>query len=156
MQRQALGCGAIVLTLLAGCGPLGPSWPDGYREAICTATARLHAADAHLAEVLAAVESADSDQVAVNSAGMEREAELAQRALDGAPAWEPGAELTSDIGLAATAFMRAAPRFRTGARQGDGPAYDTAVAEAQSAEAALGRIELDALRLTTSAGWQAC
>lgn len=145
-----------MLVLLAGCGFLGPSWPDGYREAICTATDRLHAADAHLAAVLAAVASADSDRVAVNAAGMEREAELAQQALDGAAAWEPGAELSSDIGLAATGFTRAASRFRTGAQQGDGPAYDAAIAEAQAAEAALGRIELDAERLTRSDGWQLC
>ena len=156
MQRQVLGCTALVLVLLSGCGLAGSPWPDGYREAMCTATEHLQAADAQLVAVLAAVESADSDQVAVNAAGMEREAGLAQRALDGAAAWAPGAELSSDIGLAATGFTRAAARFRTGAQQGDGPAFDAAIAEAQSAEGALGRIELDAERLTRSDGWQPC
>lgn len=123
---------------------------------MCTATEHLHVADAQLAAVLAAVKSADSDQVAVNAAGMEREAELAQRALNGAVAWTPGAELSGDLGLAVTGFRRAASRFRTGAQQGDGPAFDAAIAEAQSAEAALGETELDSERLTAAEGWPPC
>lgn len=154
MRGQVIG--SLAVLLLGACRLFGPAWPDGYRMAICAATDHLGAVHGQLASVLAAVQSQDVDQVAIGAAGMEREAGVALAAVEAAPAWHPGAALTSNLGLAAVGFMRAADQFRIGARQGSGPAFDTAVAAAQDAEAALARAELDVERLGSTNGWQPC
>lgn len=153
MRKQLLvGVGLIVL-VGGGCATAGPV---GYREAICAATAHLRAADEAGTEAAAGIEEADAEIVAIAAAGMERESSAALGEVNGAPDWEPGARLKLELTGASMAFRRAASEFRIGARQGDGPALDAAIRSAQSAEASLGRADLEAERLRTAIGWQPC
>jgi hypothetical protein len=156
MRKQLLvGVGLMVL-VVGGCATARPVGPAGYREAICAATAHLRAADEAVVQAAAGIEAADAERVAIAAAGIEREANDALGSLNGAPGWEPGARLKLELTGAAVAFGRAASAFRIGARQGDGPALDGAIASAQSAEASLGRADLEAELLRTAIGWQPC
>ena len=156
MRQHLLLSVWILVVGVGGCAIARPAWPAGYREAICAATAHLRAADDAVAEAAAGIEAADAERVAIAAAGMERESDDAQGAIDRAPGWEPGAGLRLELTSAAVAFGRAAAEFRIGARQGDGPAFDRALALAQSADASLGRADLEAERLRTAIGWQPC
>jgi hypothetical protein len=155
MRKQILVCVGLTI-LVAGCATAGPAWPARYREAICAATANLRAAEEAVAEAAAGIEAADAERVAIAAAGMERESSDALGEVNSAPGWEPGARLKLELTGASVAFDRAASEFRIGARQGDGPALDSAIASAQSAEASLGRADLEAERLRTAIGWQPC
>ena len=152
MRRHLLlPIGLLVLTI--GCGIAAPAWPSGYREAVCAATTHLRAAEGAFAEAAAGIEAADAERVAIAAAGMERESNDALDALKDAPGWAPGAQLLVDLQGAAIAFARAASEFRVGAREGDGPALDGAVASAQEGDAALARADVEGERLRNSIGW---
>ena len=156
MRKQlVIGVGFMVV-VAGGCATAGPVGPAGYRDAICAATAHLRAAHESVAEAAAGIESADAERVAIAAAGMEREADDALEAINGAPGWEPGARLRLELIGASMAFGRAAGEFRIGARQGGGPALDGAIASAQSADASLGRADLEAERLRATIGWLPC
>jgi hypothetical protein len=156
VPRRVIGSAVLAGMVLSACGIVGSAWPNGSREAVCSGTDHLQAADAQLAMTVAAMQSQDAELVAIGATGIEREAAEALAALEQAEAWGAGAELVGDLQRAAAGFERAAGQFRAGARQGNGPAYDAAVADGQGAEADLGRAALDAERLTTSNGWQPC
>jgi hypothetical protein len=149
-------CVGLIILVVGGCASPGPAWPAGYRDAICVATAHLRAAEDAVAEAAAGIEAADAERVTIAAAGMERESDDALGAIDGAPGWESGAGLRLELTGASVAFRRAASEFRIGARQGDGPALDGAIASAQSADASLGRANLEAERLRTAIGWKVC
>jgi hypothetical protein len=156
MRQHLLPCLWLLVVAVGGCAIAGPAWPAGYREAICAATAHLRAADDALTEAADGIEAADAERVAIAAAGMERESDDALGAINGAPGWEPGATLRLELLGAAVAFGRAAVEFGIGARQGDGPALDRAVALAQDADASLGRADAEAERLRTAIGWKPC
>jgi hypothetical protein len=156
MSPHVVVSAAVLASLLTGCGPVAAAWPHGYRDAICAATDAIRAVDDQLAVAARAVMSDDAEQVAVAAAGMEREAGDARSALVQAPRWDPGVTLANDLDGAAAGFLRAAQLFRTGARQGNGPALDLAVAAGQEAEAALNRTGLEGERLRNAIGWQPC
>ena len=156
MRKQLLVCVGFMVLVVGGCATGGPAEPAGYREAICAATAHLRAADDAVAEAAAGIEAGDAQRVAIAAAGMERDSDDALGAINGAPDWEPGAGLRLELTDASVAFGRAASEFRIGARQGEGPALDGAVASAQSADASLGRADLEAERLRTAIGRQPC
>lgn len=156
MRAQRFLLRGLVVVALAACSPAAPARPDGWRPAVCLATDRLHAAHGQLASALAAMTSAEAELLTVAAAGLEREAHAAAAALEDAPAWNPGSQLIAELGAAADAFARAADAFRVGARQGDGPALDRAVATAQDADAALRRAELEAERLENDQASQSC
>jgi hypothetical protein len=156
MRKQLpLSIGFTIL-LLGGCATAARPWPAGYREAICAATAHLRAADDALREAAAGIEAADAERVTIAAAGMERESDESLGAINSAPGWEAGARLRLELIDASVTFRRAASEFRIGAGQGDGPALDGAIASAHSADASLGRADLEAERLRTAIGWQAC
>jgi hypothetical protein len=153
--RRAPLAAVIVLALaLGGCVTAGPS--AAFGKAICRASDRLHAAEAEFAAAADGVALGDVDRVATGAAGMEREAQAATAALAGAGAWEPGRQLIAELEEAASGFARAATRFAAGARQGNGPALDAAVAAAQAAAAALSRADAEAARLGEAAALRAC
>ena len=156
MRQQLLPTLGLAILLAGGCATAATAWPNGYREAICTATDHLRAADDAVAEAVDGVAAAESEQVATSAAGMERDSEAARDALSEATGWAAGVHLASELSTAATAFERAAAEFGLGARQGDGPALDRAVASAQEAEAALARADVEGARLRTKNGWQPC
>jgi hypothetical protein len=155
MLQQLLS--VILLILIGGgCAIAAPAWPNGYREAACTATDHLRAADGAFAEAADGIAAGDADRVAIAAAGMERASDDALDALDGAPNWAPGAQLPVELRAAAIAFARAASEFGVGARQGDGPGLDRAVASAQDGEAALARADQEGERLRNAIGWKSC
>lgn len=155
MRHQAARPLALLTLVISAC-TLGPAWPSGYREAVCTATDHLRAADVQLTAAVRAVVAAEPEQVAVAAGGMGHEAADARAALERAPDWMPGAELIRDLGQAASDFGRAADQFSVGARQGNGPAIDGAVAAARDAQAAVARAELEGDRLRDASGWEPC
>ena len=155
MRLHLLSVGLAIL-VAGGCASAAPAWPDGYRAAACTAIEHLRAADGAFAEAADAVAAAEPDRVAIAAAGMERESNGASVALSAAPSWPAGTQLTSELSAAATAFEQAASDFAVGARQGDGPALDRAVASAQDGDAALARADFEGERLRTLIGWQPC
>lgn len=156
MRQQRLPSIGLAILLAAGCATAAPPWPDGYREAICSATDHLQAADDALAAAVAGIEAAESERVAIAAAGMERASDAAHDMLTAAPTWAAGAQLAGELSSAATAFERAARDFGVGARQGDGPALDRAVAFAQDADAALAHAGVEGERLETASGWEPC
>ena len=156
MRQQLTLSVGIAILMAGGCAMAAPAWPDGYRHAICDATDHLRAADGAFAEAVDGVAAAESEHVAVAAGGMEREADAALDALGAAPGWASGAQLADELSSAAMGFERAATGFGIGARQGDGPALDRAVAAAQDADSALARADLEAERLRSAIGWQPC
>jgi hypothetical protein len=156
MRQHLFTCVWLLVVAVGGCAIAGPAWPAGYREAICGATAHLRAADDAVAEIADGIRAADGERVTIAAAGMERQSDDALEALDGAPGWEPGARLKLELLGSSVAFGRAAVAFGIGARQGDGPAIDGALALAQNADASLGRADMEAERLRTATGWQPC
>lgn len=155
MRKQLLSVGLLIL-LGGGCAIAAPAWPNGYREAVCTATDHLRAAGDAFADAVDGMATSDAERVAIAAAGMERDSDDALDALDAAPEWAPGAQLVVELRGAAIAFARAASEFGVGARQGDGPALDQAVASAQDGDAALGRATAEGERLRNAIGWQPC
>lgn len=156
MRRHRLSSpvvAALLATLAVACGA---AWPGGYREAVCAASAHLLAADRELSAAVQGMTAEEPERVSVAATGMQREALAAAQALAAIPGWEPGAQLISDLCLAATRFAQAARLFATGARHGGGPALDRAVTTGQEAEAALSRAEGDADGLRDATGWQPC
>jgi hypothetical protein len=156
MRQHLLLCVGLLVLAVGGCAIARPAWPAGYREAVCAATAHLRAADDAFAQAADGIEVGDAERVSIAAAGMERASGDALDALDAAPGWEPGASLRLELVGASMAFGRAAVGFGIGARQGDGPALDGALALAQNAEASLGRADAEAKRLRTTIGWQPC
>ena len=156
MRQHLLPWVWLLVVVVGGCAIVGPAWPAGYREAICAATAHLRAAHGALTEAADSIEAADAERLTIAAAGMEREADDALDALDGAPGWEAGARLRVELLHASLAFGRAAVAFGIGARQGDGPALDGAVALAQNGDASLTRADAEAERLRTAIGWEPC
>jgi hypothetical protein len=154
-QQRRRGIGLVILAL-GGCAIAGTGWPAGYREAICAATAHLRAADGAFAVAADGSEAGDAERVSIAAAGMEREADDALGAISAAPRWAPGVALRLELTGAAVSFGRAAVEFGMGARQGDGPAIDGALALAQNADTSLGRADIEAERLRTAIGWQPC
>ncbi|MEP7041147.1 MAG: hypothetical protein ABI864_06185 [Chloroflexota bacterium] len=155
MRRQLVSVGLAILAA-GGCAMAAPAWPAGFREAICSATGNLQAADLAFAEAVDGVAAAESERVAIAAAGMERESDRARALLIAAPGWAAGGQLATELSTAATGFGRAASDFGIGARQGDGPALDRAVASAQDADAALARADREGKRLQTAIGWLPC
>ncbi len=145
---------AVVLALLLG-ACASPRPPAGFRDSVCVSTDHLRAADGEFAAAIDGLTAGDDDRVAIAAAGMEREADAAATALAGVEAWAPASQLTAELGEAATDFERAASQFRGGARQGNGPELDRAVASAQEASAAVSRVELEMTRLA-AAGLEPC
>lgn len=156
MRQRLLLPVVLVIVVAGGCATTGPAWPEGYREAICTATAHLRAAEDASADAISGVAAAESERVAIAAAGIERESNAARAALDLAPGWSAGAPLSAELGRAAVAFAKAALDFNIGARQGDGPALDRAIALARDAEAALARADHEGNRLRSARGWPPC
>jgi hypothetical protein len=155
MRQQALAALAV-LAFLNGCLAAGQVGPDGYREAVCAVTDRLAGVDAQLAVALQAVASDDPERLSVVAAGMEREVDEARVALERAPAWTPGSALTNELGVAVSAFELAADLFAAGARQGNGPLIDRALAAAQEADAAFGRAGEASEQMRERIGWDPC